>query len=134
MMEAAPLQVTEAIFAAFGAGDVNAIVALLHEEVVIEFYGPEVIPYARTYRGPAEARNFFETVLASVDIQQFDAEDFIESGDKIVVTGHLRLTARRTGRPIESAFAHVITVADGKWLRFRDFMNTAVAAAAFAPD
>lgn len=133
-MPNSPLQVTQAIFAAFGAGDVDRIVALLHDEIVIEFYGPSVIPYARTYRGRAEGRKFFETVLASVDIHQFDAEDFIAEGDKIVVTGHLRLTARATGRPIESDFVHVIAVVDGKWLRFRDFMNTAVASAAFAGD
>ena len=132
-MANSPLQVTQAIFAAFGMGDVDSIVALLHDEIMIEFYGPAVIPYAGTYRGFAEARRFFETVLESVDIHQFEAEDFNEDGDKIVVIGHLRLTARATGRPIESEFVHVITVADGKWLRFRDFMNTAVASAAFAP-
>jgi hypothetical protein len=27
---------------------------------------------------------------------------------------------------------HVITMKDGKWQRFRDFMNTAVAVAAFS--
>lgn len=124
---------TQDVFARFGRGDVPAILEMLDDDVVIEFYGPEVIPYANTYRGKAEARRFFETVLSSVDIHQFDPEEFIAQRDKVVVTGHLRLTARRTGRGIESDFVHVITLKNGKWLRFRDFMNTAVAAAAFAP-
>mgnify|MGYP003632787525 CR=1 FL=1 len=59
-------------------------------------------------------------------------EEFICEADKVVVTGHLRLTARSTGREIESDFVHVITVADGKWLLFRDFMNTVEAANAFS--
>ena len=111
----APIDVTKNVFEAFGAHDVDNIVKWLHPDVRIEFYGPEVIPYAGNYDGLEEARGFFETVLSSVDIHQFDPEEFICEGDKVVVTGHLRLTA----------------VADEKWLLFRDFMNTVEAAKAF---
>ena len=128
-----PIDVTQAVFAAFGDHDVDQILTLLDDEVRIEFYGPPVIPYAGRYQGRVEARAFFETVLSSVDIHQFDPEEFLSDGDKVTVTGHLRLTARATGRVIESDFAHVITVRDGKWLRFRDFMDTASAVAAFSP-
>lgn len=126
-----PREVTEEVFTAFGEGDVDRIMRSLHDRVRIEFYGPEIIPYAGYYNGLIECRSFFETVLASVDIHQFDPEEFICEGDKVVVTGHLNLTARSTGRTIDSDFVHVITVADEKWLLFRDFMNTANAEAAF---
>ena len=119
------------VFVRFGRGDVPAILEMLADDVLIEFYGPRTIPYANTYRTLKEARTFFETVLSSVDIHQFDAEEFIAQGDKVVVTGHLNLTARATGGKIDSDFVHVITVRDGKWQRFRDFMNTAVAVEAF---
>ncbi len=125
------LEATQKIFAHFGAGDIPGILAMLADDVRIDFYGPSTIPYANTYRGQAEARRFFEIVLSSVDIHQFDPEEFIASDDKVVVTGHLRLTAKKTGGEIESDFVHVITLRDGKWVRFRDFMNTAVAHAAF---
>jgi ketosteroid isomerase-like protein len=131
MRNTSSIEVTQQLFAAFGGGDVPAILDLLDEEIVIEYYGPSTIPYAGTWRGRGEARRFFETVLASVDIHQFDPEEFLADADKVVVTGHLRLTARSTGGEIDSDFVHVITVRDGKWLRFRDFMNTAAAAAAF---
>ena len=127
-----PLEVTEEVFAAFGEGDVDRIMRSLHENVRIEFYGPDEIPYAGFYDGQDQCRKFFETVLSSVDIHQFDPEEFICEGDKVVVTGHLNLTARSTGGTIDSDFVHVITVADEKWLLFRDFMNTANAQAAFA--
>ena len=128
-----PLDVTIAVFEAFGRGDVDDIMALIAEDGRVEFYGPDIIPYARTFAGHANVRRFFETVLSSVDIHQFDAEEFICQGDKVVVTGHLRLTARATGKPIESDFVHVITVKNGKWHLFRDFMNTFAAATAFTP-
>lgn len=123
---------TQEVFVRFGRGDIPAIVEMLDDDIVIEFYGPSVIPYAGTYRGKTEARKFFETVLSSVDIHQFDPEEFIAERDKVVVTGHLRLTARSTGGGIESDFVHVITLRNGKWLRFRDFMNTAVGVTAFS--
>lgn len=127
-----PVSVTRELFVRFGQGDVEGIVELLHQDVFIQFYGPAVIPYAGQYRGREEARRFFETVLASVDIHQFDPEQFLCDGDMVTVTGQLHLTARATGRDIRSDFAHVITVENGKWTRFRDFMDTAQAAAAFA--
>lgn len=127
-----PLETTKAVFEAFGRADVDAIMELMAYDVRIEFYGPPIIPYANTYNGRAETRRFFEIVLSSVDIHQFDAEEFICENDKVVVTGHLNLTARATGKKIDSDFVHVITVADGKWRYFRDFMNTYVAARAFS--
>ncbi|HVK79253.1 MAG TPA: nuclear transport factor 2 family protein [Verrucomicrobiae bacterium] len=126
-----PLETTRAVFEAFGRADVDAIMEFMAEDVRVEFYGPRIIPYANTYNGRAETRRFFEIVLSSVDIHQFDAEEFICEGDKVVVTGHLNLTARSTGKTIDSDFVHVITAADGKWRYFRDFMNTFVAALAF---
>lgn len=126
------LATTEALFAAFGAKDIPGIMEHLHDEALIEFYGPSTIPYAGTYRGKGECRLFFERVLSSVEVHQFDAEEFIAERDKVVVTGHLNLTALPTGKTIDSDFVHVITLKDGKWLRFRDFMNTAVAVAAFS--
>ena len=131
--EEANIAQVKTLFGHFGRGDVAAILALLDDDVRIEFYGPSVIPYAGDYRGKAAAQRFFETVLASVDIHQFDAEEFIAQGDQVVVTGHLRLTAKATGGSIESDFVHVITLRDGRWRRFRDFMSTAVAVAAFTP-
>jgi len=123
---------TQVIFGHFGAHDIPGILAHLTDDIVIEFYGPSVIPYAGVWRGRVEAERFFATVLGAVDIHRFDAEEFLADGDKVIVTGHLHLTARATGRDIESDFVHVITLRDGRWQRFRDFMNTAVAVIAFA--
>ena len=122
---------TQKLFEAFGAQDVPAILEHVNDDILIEFYGPDAIPYAGTYRGVEEARRFFETVLASVEIHEFVPEEFLADGDMVVVTGRLHLTAKTTGRDIVSDFVHVITMRDGKWSRFRDFMNTTEAYLAF---
>ncbi len=131
-MQRHPIEVTKEVFLHFGNGDIPSILALLHDEVVIQFYGPSVIPYADTYTGKTEAERFFTTVLSSVDILQFEPQQFMSDGDMVTVTGHLHLVARSTGIDFESDFVHVIRVVDGSWINFRDFMNTAVAADAFS--
>ena len=131
MSEQANMAATQKLFEAFGGGDIPAILGFLNDDIVIEFYGPDVIPYAGTYNGKDEARKFFETVLSSIDINQFDAEEMLSDGDKVIVTGHLNLSTKSTGKIIDSDFVHVITLKDAKWSRFRDFMNTAVAVEAF---
>ena len=123
---------TQKLFEAFGAQDIPAILEYVNDDIVIEFYGPDVIPYAGTFRGREEARRFFTTVVSSVDIHEFAPEEFLADADKVVVTGHLHLTAKSTGKDIRSDFVHVITLEGEKWSRFRDFMNTTEAYLAFS--
>ncbi len=125
------IEATQKLFEAFGAQDIPAILTYVHDDIVIDFYGPDVIPYAGHYEGREAAQRFFETVLSSVDIHEFVPEEFLADRDKVVVTGHLHLTARSTGRPIVSDFVHVITLRGAKWTHFRDFMNTTEAYLAF---
>lgn len=122
---------TKALFERFGAQDIDGILELLNDDAIIDFYGPDTIPYAGHYEGKAECRRFFETVLSSVNIHIFEAEDFIAEGEKVVVVGHLFLTTKADGREIRSPFVHVIDCKNGLWQHFRDFMNTAVAVEAF---
>jgi len=126
------VEVTQNLFERFGEGDIPGILQYIHDDIVIEFFGPDVIPYAGTYRGKAEAERFFETVLASVDVHVFDFQQIFSEREHVSVTGVLHLTAKSTGKDINSNFAHVIEVRDGRWIRFRDFMDTSVAVAAFS--
>ena len=123
---------TQKLFEAFGAKNIPAILEWVNDDIVIDFYGPDAIPYAGNYQGKDAAHQFFETVLRSVDIHEFVPQEFLADRDKVVVTGHLHLTARATGRDIVSDFVHVITLENGKWSRFRDFMNTTEAYLAFS--
>ncbi len=125
-------QVVQAAYERFGAGDIVGMLEYLQPDVQIEFYGPSVIPYAGTWRGHDEVSRWLETIYSSVDVKVFEPQEMISARDKVVTTGRLHLVAKPTGRDIESDFVHVITVTDGKWSRFRDFMNTAVAVDAFS--
>lgn len=126
------IAVTQATYERFGAGDIAGMLEFLSPEVVIEFYGPEVIPYAGTWRGHDEVSRWLQTIFGSVEIRRFEPQEMLADADKVITTGALELVARPTGRAFASDFVHVITLADGRWTRFRDWMNTAVAAEAFS--
>lgn len=122
---------TRRIYEAVPAGDAETVFALLDPEIVIRYYGTDVIPYAGVFEGTAGAADFFTRVGESVEVVAMTPHQFISEGDELAVWGHLAFRVRATGTEFASDFAHVITLRDGRWLHFRDFMNSAVAADAF---
>jgi ketosteroid isomerase-like protein len=133
-MDQSPVDVVKTAFERFFGGDVDGATALMHDDMVVEFHGPPPIAYAGTFKGRAGAARFFNAVAESVDINAFETEQHLCDGDTVTVTGWLDLTVKATGKPIKTHFAHVITVRDGKWSRFRDFQDSAAAVEAFTPD
>ena len=125
------LEVVQAAYERFGAADIEGMLEHLSPEVVVEFYGTGDIPYAGTWKGHDGVSRWLKTIYESVDVNVFEPEEILAAEDKVITVGHLHLVARSTGNGFESDFVHVITLEDGKWTRFRDWMNTAVAVEAF---
>ena len=129
--EAANIAATKAIYAAVPAGDLQTALDLLDPEVRITYYGTDDIPYAGDYRGIEGAMTFLARVGQAVEIVAMEPWKFIAQGDDLAAWGQQRFRRRATGREWESEFAHIITLRDGRWLYFRDFANSALAATAF---
>lgn len=122
------LAVVHEFYASIHGGDFGRLFEVLSDECVIEYYGPSVIPFAGYFRGKEKCRIFFNHVAEDVNIQEFRQDEFIASDDKVAVTGLLTLEFKDNGKIYSSEYAHVITVADGQIVRFRDFQNSALAA------
>ena len=122
---------TKAIYAAIPAGDLQTALDLLDPEVRITYYGVDAIPYAGDYYGIDEAVAFFTTVGQTIAITEMEAWKFIAQGDDLAAWGRQRFRLLTTGYEWESEFAHIITMRGGRWLYFRDFMNSALTLQAF---
>ena len=129
--ESRNIEATKAIYAAVPAGDVDTAMRLLDPEVRITYYGTEAIPYAGDYRGIEQAMTFFTTVAQTIEIVEMEPWKFIAQGEDLATWGRQRFRRLATGREWESEFAHIITLRDGRWLHFRDFMNSALTLQAF---
>jgi ketosteroid isomerase-like protein len=130
--EAHNIEATKAIYAAVPAGDLDTALQYMDPDVRITYYGTETIPYAGDYHGITEAISFFATVGQHIQIVEMEPWRYIAQGDDLAVWGRQRFRRLATGYEWQSEFAHIITLRDGRWLYFRDFMNSALTQEAFS--
>lgn len=131
-----PLQTVQQIYAAFGRGDIPAIVALLDDEVQWETWADHSaqaagVPWLRAGTGKAAALRFFE------EISRWRFEDFQVLGlmaSESQVAAEVKVDAVVPGgKRLRDEEMHLWNVnAAGKVTRFRHYADTAkhIAAAA----
>lgn len=60
-------------------------------------------------------------------------DEFIDGGNQIVSLGRVGGTYKETGKPLDCAFAHVWDLQDGKAIRFRQYVDSALMVEAMTP-
>jgi uncharacterized protein len=73
--------------AAFGRGDIEALLALLDENVEWITPGPSDLLTAGRRRGRQQVAEFFQAVDRLFEIQRFEPQTFVSEGDHVVVLG-----------------------------------------------
>jgi len=134
MPEKENVEKVRAMYAAFLRGDVPAILAELADNVEWVVYGPPVIAYAGTRRGPSEVAGFFEALVTTQENHELSIDDYIAQGEVVVTLGRHAATVRVTGKGFDTPVAHVFTFGDGKVSKLADFGDTARIAAAYQAD
>jgi uncharacterized protein len=132
MSEAANTQVVKEMYAAFGRGDVQAILDRLSDDVVwlgVYGAGPQV-PTSGERRGKAPIGTFFKQVAETVTFSRFEPKEFVATGDTVVTLGHYTATTN-VGGSFDSDFAMVFTLTGGKVVRFQEFTDSAAVNAAY---
>lgn len=132
MNEENGVQVVQDLYAAFGRGDMAAILAVLDEEVDWFFNGRSTeIPYAGHYYGHKQMTKFLTTVAATCDILAFGPNEILACGGHVVSLGSERVQVKATGCIFETEWLHLFTIYKGKVVRLREYYDTAVMAKAF---
>jgi ketosteroid isomerase-like protein len=120
------ISAVQALYAAFGRGDMATVMAGLSDDIEWVLPGPkEVIPFAGTHRGREAVAQFFLQMNETLEFEQLEPREFVAQGDKVVVLGHSRDRMKSTGRTIENEWAAVVTVRDGKVARYQIYEDTA---------
>lgn len=82
-------------------------------------------PYAGTYRGVDEiVQNVFARLGSEWEGFRAEIEKFHDAGDAIIATGFYSGTYRKTNRAMRASFAHVLTLKDGKIVRFVQYVDS----------
>ena len=122
-------QLIRDMYAAFLRGDTEAIVGRLTDDFSWNMPGPA--PFAGQRTGRDGMRAFFREMAGATQIDQFDVDEVLADGDKVVVLGRERATVRETGTKFNSDFAHVWTLRGDKVSHGVVFSDTNAAGAAF---
>jgi ketosteroid isomerase-like protein len=120
------VQTVQAIYAAFGRGDIPAILEHLADDVEWEYgVNSTDVPWLQPRRGRAQVPEFFQA-LTALDIHAFQPKVFLESDRIVVVLCALDATVRTTAqRIVEDDEVHIWHFdAAGKVTRFRHRVDT----------
>jgi len=113
------------LYDALARGDVPTVLAGLDPGV--EWTEAEGIPYRGTYIGPEAVLNgVFARLATEWDGFQVTPREHIDGGDQVVTLGRYAGAYKATGKAFEADFAHVWTLRDGKVIRFRQYVDSAL--------
>jgi uncharacterized protein len=131
-MSEANVKLVQAMYAAFGKGDIASIVGALTADADWESVGrPADYPGFGKRKGQKAVQEFFGFVAQNVEFSEFSPREFYATGNKIFVLGHYAGKLKKTGRPFSSDFIHVFTAKGGKVEDFKEFLDTAQLAEAY---
>ncbi|HEX7891270.1 MAG TPA: nuclear transport factor 2 family protein [Ramlibacter sp.] len=125
-----PLEVVRAAYAAFGAGNIPAILDLVSEDIDWTFRGAKGLPYTGNFRGRNAVEKWFASVAQADEIQAFEPREFLVGGENVTVLGWERTRALPDGNVFDTDWVHVFTIRGGRVARFWGIYDTQAAAAA----
>jgi uncharacterized protein len=121
------------LYAAFGRGDVDGVLAELAEDVdwAAEAAGSGA-PWYGAYRGRDAVPGFFAAIAGAIDIERFELIGCTSGEADVVATVRWAYTVTATGRRAEMYMQHWWRFAGGRIVWFRGSEDSAQTVTAFA--
>ena len=74
---------------------------------------------------------FFAGLAEGEEVQQFEPQEFIAQGNKVVAVGNYAAKVKATGRGFGNQWVQIHTVQGGKIVKFKEIFDTASATRAY---
>lgn len=116
-----PIETVRRMFAAFGAGDLDSLLATVHPDSRWTYYGANPRLTRAQFQGHAEVRRFFTRILERLDMTEFNMDEFVVQGDIVVIFGSEAGTVRRTGQPFRNEWAQKYVVREGQIVEMAEY-------------
>ncbi len=128
-MSSSNLNLVQQLYAAFGKGDVPALMNSMSADIAWHSGGrASDYPGFGPRKGHAEVQEFFKIIAENNEFSHFTPREFYATDDKVFVLGDYALTLRKTGKSMATDWVHIFTIRDGMVTGFREFLDTALAA------
>jgi uncharacterized protein len=108
------------------AGDIESVLTSLARDIQWVLPEMENVPFAGKWQGREGVGQFFRKVSEVQDVVEFEPEEYITQGNKVVVLGRFTMRIKNTGRNVSSSWAHVWTLENGQITGFYEYVDTAV--------
>lgn len=127
-MSGGNVEFVEGLYAAgTAATDKNTLLAAL-PQIIAQMCDPEIEwiedpqrADGRIYRGHAGVRESWERWLEAFDEYSFELEQILDCGEDVLVVGREQVRGAASGAPMTARTYAVLTIRDGKLLRYREF-------------
>jgi uncharacterized protein len=126
------IETVQAIYEAFGRGDIPAILEMQSDEVTWESWdGPNAgqdagVPWLRVRRGKEGVGAFFQDLAEGLEFHGFEPRNLLEGGNQVAATIAFDATAKATGERFQDEEIHLWTFDDaGKATGMRHYVDTA---------
>lgn len=116
-----PTATVQRMFAAFGEGDLDALLETVHPESQWTYFGANPRLSNATFSGHERVRRFFEGILQRLEMTSFNPEEFIAQGNTVVIFGNEAGTVRATGQPFRNEWTQKYVVEDGLITRMVEY-------------
>lgn len=102
--QSANIKTVQMNYAAFGQGNIPAILATLTDDCTWTHPGnPAIVPFAGTFRGKADIGNkFFAMIPTAVEITVFEPRDFREEGNTVITPVYIKGKGLATGKEYDN--------------------------------
>ena len=129
MSEQENLKTIQAVYAAFGRGDVAFIVDQLTDDIRWVSHFDAIVPWSGDFSGKDQVPGFFDAIFQSVEVETFEPEEWITEGDAVVSLGEFGCRVVKTGKKSRTRWVFIWKFRGGKICSYEQFHDPALAAA-----
>lgn len=112
--------------------DIDCWLELMADEVELRSVGDGVagLEFSSPRRSHREVREYLTGLVKDWQMLDYSVNELIDSGNRVVMLGHVKWRHRGTGKTFSSPKADFIEMRDGRIVGFIEFFDTAKAIAA----
>lgn len=105
-----PIDTVQRMFAAFKAGDIDALLETVHRDSRWTYYGANPRTTKAELVGTAGVRRFFERILERLEMAEFNTDEYIVQGNTVVIFGSEAGKVRATGKEFRNVWTQKYVV------------------------
>ena len=129
MSEEQNKQIVEEIYAAFGRGDIDGILAKCTNDVEWVTHLDPIVPWSGDHSGKDFVPAFFGAIFGSVEVTAFEPQEWIVDGETVVSIGRFGCNVRSTGKSADTKWIFIWKFRDGMVSSYEQFHDENIAEA-----